>query len=234
MTGHVLAGRGRVSDGRGRAVGGPGRVVAGLDGSPTWHIRAGSTGEGRETVRVTPQHAGWEFSALRVVELPPRARYECATEEFEVVVLPLAGSCTVEAVAGRAELAGRLSVFAALSDCAYVPRDSELSLTSEAGGRFALASARARRALPFRHVRSADIAVELRGTGTCSRQVNNFAMPGILDADRLLACEVLTPSVLERTYGAPMEVLEHGGMPVVVDRYDGSANVIRLRRDEAS
>ncbi|MDQ4069735.1 MAG: metal ABC transporter ATP-binding protein [Actinomycetota bacterium] len=30
--------------------------------------------------------------------------------------------------------------------------------------------------------------------------------------------EVLTPEVLERTYGAPMEVLEHGGMPVVVDR----------------
>jgi ABC-type Mn2+/Zn2+ transport system ATPase subunit len=29
--------------------------------------------------------------------------------------------------------------------------------------------------------------------------------------------EVLTPSVLEATYGAPMEVLEHGGMPLVVD-----------------
>jgi zinc/manganese transport system ATP-binding protein len=29
--------------------------------------------------------------------------------------------------------------------------------------------------------------------------------------------QVLTPDVLERTYGAPMEVLEHGGMPVVVD-----------------
>ena len=28
---------------------------------------------------------------------------------------------------------------------------------------------------------------------------------------------VLTPEVLERTYGAPMEVLHHGGMPVVVD-----------------
>jgi ABC-type cobalamin/Fe3+-siderophores transport system ATPase subunit len=27
----------------------------------------------------------------------------------------------------------------------------------------------------------------------------------------------LTPEVLEATYGAPMEVLEHGGMPVVVD-----------------
>jgi ABC-type Mn2+/Zn2+ transport system ATPase subunit len=32
--------------------------------------------------------------------------------------------------------------------------------------------------------------------------------------------EVLRPDVLERTYGAPMQVLEHGGMPVVVDHYE--------------
>ena len=31
---------------------------------------------------------------------------------------------------------------------------------------------------------------------------------------------VLTADVLERTYGARMEVLEHGGMPVVVDGYE--------------
>ncbi|MGH7424740.1 MAG: metal ABC transporter ATP-binding protein, partial [Candidatus Methylomirabilales bacterium] len=29
--------------------------------------------------------------------------------------------------------------------------------------------------------------------------------------------EILTPPVLERTYGAPMDVLSHGGMPVVVE-----------------
>lgn len=29
--------------------------------------------------------------------------------------------------------------------------------------------------------------------------------------------EVLHPYVLERTYGAPMQVLQHGGMPVVID-----------------
>jgi len=29
--------------------------------------------------------------------------------------------------------------------------------------------------------------------------------------------QVLRPDVLERTYGAPMDVLEHGGMPVVLD-----------------
>ncbi|MGH3802831.1 MAG: metal ABC transporter ATP-binding protein, partial [Pseudonocardiaceae bacterium] len=32
--------------------------------------------------------------------------------------------------------------------------------------------------------------------------------------------EVISPRVLERTFGAPMEVLEHLGMPVVLDRYD--------------
>ncbi len=41
--------------------------------------------------------------------------------------------------------------------------------------------------------------------------------------------DVLTPEVLERTYGAKMEVLEHGGMPIVLDQYE-SDNVVKLRR----
>ncbi len=42
--------------------------------------------------------------------------------------------------------------------------------------------------------------------------------------------EVLTAEVLERTYGATMEVLEHGGMPVIVDHYRSADNVVRMRR----
>jgi ABC-type Mn2+/Zn2+ transport system ATPase subunit len=46
--------------------------------------------------------------------------------------------------------------------------------------------------------------------------------------------EVITPEVLERTYGAPLEVLRHGGMPVVVESYPeyreaGVAPVVPLR-----
>lgn len=41
--------------------------------------------------------------------------------------------------------------------------------------------------------------------------------------------DVLTPEVLELTYGAPLEVLVHGGMPVVVDPIAG-ATVTPLRR----
>jgi ABC-type hemin transport system ATPase subunit len=37
--------------------------------------------------------------------------------------------------------------------------------------------------------------------------------------------EVLNPQVLEQTYGAPMEVLIHGGMPVILEQ--GSSDVVR-------
>jgi ABC-type Mn2+/Zn2+ transport system ATPase subunit len=45
--------------------------------------------------------------------------------------------------------------------------------------------------------------------------------------------EVLTPDVLERTYGAPMHVLEHAGMRIVVDAYAAGASVSPLRRTSA-
>jgi len=45
--------------------------------------------------------------------------------------------------------------------------------------------------------------------------------------------DVLTPEVLERTYGARMEVLEHAGMPVVLDHYEPGGNVVPLRRTGA-
>ena len=52
---------------------------------------------------------------------------------------------------------------------------------------------RARR-LPFRTVGADEVPVELRGAGSCSRQVHNFCTPEAFDADRLIACEVLTPA----------------------------------------
>lgn len=40
--------------------------------------------------------------------------------------------------------------------------------------------------------------------------------------------DVLTPEVLERTYGARMDVLEHAGMPVVLDRYESAGRDVPL------
>jgi ABC-type Mn2+/Zn2+ transport system ATPase subunit len=48
--------------------------------------------------------------------------------------------------------------------------------------------------------------------------------------------QVITSEVLEKTYGAPLEVLSHGGMPVVLEQYpelieEEGARVLPLRED---
>jgi 5-deoxy-glucuronate isomerase len=158
------------------------------------HLAAGSTADGRYAVSVAPEHAGWGYSGLRVLELAAGGSHRLDTAQDEVLVLPLAGSCAVEVDGARFELAGRQDVFAAVTDFAYLPRDAAATLTSRHGGRFALPSARARRRLPARYVPASEVPVELRGAGSCSRQVNNFCTPESFVADRLIACEVLTPA----------------------------------------
>lgn len=154
---------------------------------------AGELARAGYQVDLDPEVAGWGYSGLRILELAAGASHRLATGGDEVLVLPLAGSCTVACDGQTFALSGRDDVFAAVSDFAYLPRDATAVVTSTAGGRFALPAARARRRLPARYGAAEDVAVELRGTGACSRQVNSFCMPGTFDADRLIAVEVLTP-----------------------------------------
>jgi 5-deoxy-glucuronate isomerase len=56
------------------------------------------------------------------------------------------------------------------------------------------ARAGARHTPPFRHVEAGEVPVELRGAGTASREVRNFGIPGVLEADSIIACEVVTPA----------------------------------------
>jgi 5-deoxy-glucuronate isomerase len=145
-------------------------------------------------LEITPETAGWGWSGLRVVALRPGESFTFETAESEVIVLPLSGSFTVASGDEERALAGRESVFSAVSDFAYVGRDQKATISSEAGGRVALPASRARTSLPFRYQPASAVSVELRGAGSSSRQVNNFCTPGEFEADRLIACEVLTPA----------------------------------------
>ncbi|MEA2248923.1 MAG: 5-deoxy-glucuronate isomerase [Solirubrobacteraceae bacterium] len=160
----------------------------------TMHLRHGDAGDGAFVLSVTPDDAGWGFSGLRILELEPGASHGFGTGEDELIVLPLSGACTVICDGEAFALEGREHVFSAVTDFAYVPRDARAEIASEAGGRFALPSARAGRRLEPRHVAAEDVPVELRGAGEASRQVNNFCAPEAFEADRLIAVEVLTPS----------------------------------------
>lgn len=157
------------------------------------HLPAGTAAEAPYGLVVTPESAGWAYSGLRVLELPEGGSHAFDTGEFETIVLPLAGSCTVECDGERFELEGRENVFAHVSDFAYVPRDAQVTIRG--GGRFALAGARCERRLAPRYGPAEKVPVELRGAGSASRQVNNFGTPeGFPFAEKLIACEVLTPA----------------------------------------
>jgi 5-deoxy-glucuronate isomerase len=157
------------------------------------HLPAGTAAAGGYALQVTPESAGWSHSGLRVLDLAPGGSHALDTGEDEVVVVPLSGALSVVCDGRTLELAGRPHVFAGPTDFAYLPREAHAELSSEAGGRFALCSARAGRRLPVRYGPAAQVPVELRGAGSCSRQVNNFATAGVFEADSIIACEVITP-----------------------------------------
>ncbi len=107
------------------------------------------------------------------------------------MILPLAGSGTVVCDGVEFELSPRASVFDGPADMVYLGVNNAYTLRGQ--GRIAICGARAKRSLPNRRVAAADVAVELRGTGNCSRQVHNFGTAGVFEADSLIACEVITP-----------------------------------------
>jgi 5-deoxy-glucuronate isomerase len=164
------------------------------------HLRAGQAARDGYDLWIDPVSAGWTHASLRVLTLEPGASRVLATRDSEWIVLPLAGACTVavsdaDVAADTAEftLHGRSDVFSAVSDFAYLPRDGIAEIASSGGGRFALAGARCSRRLPARYGPASAVPVELRGAGSASRQVNNFAAAEAFACDRLIAVEVLTP-----------------------------------------
>ena len=155
-----------------------------------------------ELVSLTPEDAGWDWTGLRVVALSAGDDLRVETGPSEVFVLPLRGSVRVEVFpndgpdASEAvfDLHGRASVFSAVTDFAYVGRDSVLVLRAEDHTEVAIPASRCGTRLEARYGPAAEVPVETRGAGSASRQVNNFGVPGVWHhAEKLICCELITP-----------------------------------------
>jgi 5-deoxy-glucuronate isomerase len=130
-----------------------------------------------------------KLTRLRILELDGTEAFDTGGDEL--LVLPLAGSCSVTVDGERFELAGRESVFSAITDFAYAPRDARVEICGR--GRFALPAAAARRRLEPRYRAAADVPVWFDGAGNMSRQLNPFSFPDVFEADALMTAEVLAP-----------------------------------------
>ena len=159
-----------------------------------WHRKAGSASRAGFDVAIGPREAGWQYTGLYVVTLAPGESRHITGRAYEWLVLPLSGQVRVECAGKLVLLLGRTGPFAGPTDYAYVPVSSTFTITSTAGARVALPHAKASEPLPFRRIPAEATVVELRGAGHCSRQVNNFGTTSVLNANSIIACEVLTPA----------------------------------------
>jgi 5-deoxy-glucuronate isomerase len=159
-----------------------------------WFRPAGSTARDGFDLMVRPGETDWHHTGLSIRTLLPGQSVEIDTGDCEYLVLPLSGSAEVIYEGESVPLGGRADVFAGATDLVYVPRGTTFAVTSAGGARIAFPNARAARDFPFRRIGVEEVETELRGAGVASRQVRNFGTPGVLEADSIIACEVITPA----------------------------------------
>jgi 5-deoxy-glucuronate isomerase len=161
-----------------------------------------SPGADGVSVQVDPGSAGWRYLTFRAVGLGTGDTLDVGGDGIETCVVPVEGGVAVEIGRRTIELPGRAAPFDALPSALYLPPDTRARLVGwpsrdEQLAIVAIASAPASRregvaAEPIA-IRPSEIAVEIRGGGNATRQINHIIAPGF-PADRLLVVEVLTPS----------------------------------------
>lgn len=163
--------------------------------SRSLHQPAGTLAAGDLRVALTPDDAGWAYTGLIVVLLEPGVERSIHLGPEEAAVLPLSATdLTVTVDDEPFAVEGRTSVFDRVTDFVYAPRGARLQLVAPAGGEVALATAKCDRRLSARYGPADAVAIELRGAGPATRQVNNFLSPDVWpDADKLMCVELITP-----------------------------------------
>ena len=163
--------------------------------SPPLHRPAGTLADADLAVSLTPHDAGWALSGLVVILLAPTVERSIDLGDSEGVVLPLSATDVDVTIDGEHfRLDGRISVFDRVTDFVYAPRGATVVVSAGDGGEVAIATARCDRRLDARYGSADNVAVELRGAGPATRQVNNFLSPEAWPhADTLMCVELITP-----------------------------------------
>jgi len=148
-----------------------------------------------EFVSVTPEDAGWEYLHFAVRRLAAREVWTRATGPDEYGLVILGGTCAIDSSRGRWEPVGRRPhVFSGMPYALYLPRDTEFILTAgDARCEVAYGWCASDGLYPPALVTPPQVAVEIRGGGNATRQINSLIPPGF-NCHRLVAVEVYTPS----------------------------------------
>jgi 5-deoxy-glucuronate isomerase len=167
---------------------------------------------------VSPADAGWTFVSFGVHTLSAGEAMPLPADGQERALVPLSGTASVECGDQQWKLGGRTSVFDGLGHCLYLPLDSEASVTAVTDLEVAVAAAPATTRHEAVLVTPDDTAIELRGGGNASRQVNSLMLPAF-PADRLHVIEVWTPGGNWSSYPPHKHEHDHDGEAELEETY---------------
>jgi len=163
------------------------------------HIKPSADG----VVATDPARSGWRYLSFRSFALADGEVALLDSPDQEAAIVTISGGGVEIALEHGAslDLAGRSSVFEGLPWSAYIPTGTTARIIGRPlpGQRAVIAIAQApltgRIGVSTQPivVGPADVEIEIRGAGNCTRQVNNIMMPNFA-ADRLLICETFTPA----------------------------------------
>jgi 5-deoxy-glucuronate isomerase len=161
-----------------------------------WFYRQGRLHNGPFETVVDGRIPGWRHTGLRIAQLHQGVVASLSDMHVERIFVPLCGTFVVEyefqGSTQKQTLKGRQSPFHGPTDTLYLPLSSTAMITGV--GRIAVAEGPATKAKKVCYIPANQVPIELRGSGSATRQVHNFGTPQALDADRLIVCEVITPS----------------------------------------
>jgi len=157
------------------------------------HVRPRS--EAGEYVRVTPESAGWEHLGFAARLLNRGENWTAHTGDFEYGLVILGGCCDVESSRGNwAGIGRRPNVFAGMPYALYLPSQTSFTVRPASDEvDLAYGWCLSQGSHPASLVAPESVAVEIRGGGNATRQINSILPPGF-DCHRLVAVEVYTPS----------------------------------------
>jgi 5-deoxy-glucuronate isomerase len=148
-----------------------------------------------EYIRVTPTSAGWEYLHFAARQMNGGEQWSFETGEYELALVVLGGVCAVDSNRGTwAEVGRRANVFEGMPYTLYLPRQTSFTVTARSERLdIAYGWCLAGEDHPARLVTPAEVAVEIRGGGNATRQINKMIPPGF-DCSRIVVVEVYTPA----------------------------------------
>jgi 5-deoxy-glucuronate isomerase len=148
-------------------------------------------------VEITRARAGWRYVHFAVRHVVAPKPWAGATRGEECCLVLLRGLCRVEYTTDGEEQAAvlgpRRDVFADYPHALYLPPRTKFRVIADDDTELADGRAPSRARTAARLIRPHECGCEVRGGGNATRQIVDI-MPPAFPADRLLVCEVFTPS----------------------------------------